>query len=155
MKREAPNATMGHLDRIPDAAAWRGYDEDLDVIELHRMFFGKTNAEVQRYFGDARSISRMDELLFAPRPVFQYYVHGFGMFLMSERAKGDSDSASPFLSLLEAREERDPGSVRNIYASLIRYIEFVASHQEYFEAPVEIYGDFKARAQAIREKCGA
>jgi hypothetical protein len=146
---------MKRIPCIPDESAWDGYENDLDVRDLHGLFFGKSIEDVQQYFGDGRSISRMDELLFSPRPVFQYYVHAFALFLRSERAAGDSDSASPFLSLLEAREKRDPGSVRNILPLLEDSLTFVASHQEYFDAPVDIYGDFKQRVQRIREMCGA
>lgn len=143
-----------HL-RIPGKADWEGYDADLDVKHLHKLFFGKDNSEVERHFANGRAIERMDELLFAPRRVFQYYVHAFVGYLRSEEAKGDSDAASPFLSLLESREKRDPGSVAAIYSQLSQSIEFVASHQEYFEADPNIYGDFRERAKRIGELCGA
>ena len=58
-----------------------------------------------------QSIERADELLFMPRQAFQYYVFAFAIFVISENASGDPDSASPFLQLLVALEERDPGSV--------------------------------------------
>lgn len=139
--------------KIPDKACWKGYDADLDVKYLCNLFFGKSVEEVQQYFGGTQSIERMDELLFSPRCVFQYYVHAFAKFVMSQKAIGDPDSASPFLSLLEAREKRDPGSVKDIYKSLSETVEFVASHQEYFDADVNIYGDFRELADRIRELC--
>jgi hypothetical protein len=146
---------MLHIPHIPDEAGWHGYESDLDVRDLHGLFFGKSIEEVQKHFGNGRSIGRMDELLFAPRPVFQYYVHAFALFLRSERAAGDPDSASPFLSLLEAREERDPGSVRNILPLLESSLDFVAENQNHFDASIEIYGDFQERVQCIRQMCGA
>lgn len=141
--------------RIPDKADWEGYEADLEVKYLHKLFFGKSNAEVEKHFADGRAVERMDELLFAPRRVFQYYVHAFIAYLMSEEAKGDSDAASPFLSLLEAREKRDPVSVAAIYPVLAKSIDFVASHQEHFEADPSIYGDFRKRALHILELCRA
>lgn len=146
---------MHRIPRIPDDAAWYGYENDLDVRDLRGLFFGKSIEEVQKYFGGGQSISRMDELLFAPRPVFQYYVHAFALFLRSERAARDSDSASPFLSLLEAREERDPGSARSILHLLDSSLAFVAENQTHFDASVDIYGDFQQRARRIRAMCGA
>ncbi len=107
---------------------------------------------MQQHFGGILSIERMDELLFAPRRIFQYYVHAFGKYVMSEKAAGDSDSTSPFLSLL-AREKRDPGSVRESYESLSEVVDFVATHQAYFDADVDIYGDFKERATRIHDVC--
>lgn len=140
--------------RIPDKSDWAGYEADLDVRHLHKLFFGKSYIEVEGYFANGRAIERMDELLFAPRRVFQYYVHAFIGYLLSQEAKGDSDAASPFLSLLEAREKRDPGSVAAIYSALSNALEFVASRQDYFDADPNIYGNFSERAMRIRELCG-
>lgn len=144
-----------HTPRLPDDSAWYGYESDLDVRNLHDLFFGKTIDEVQVHFGEGNSIERMDELLFAPRPVFQYYVQAFARFVRSDQAVGDADSASPFLSLLKAREKRDPGSVRKILPLLEDALVLVAHGQAHFDAPVEIYGDFQARVQQIREVCCA
>ena len=146
---------MASNNRIPDESAWYGYEDDLDVKWLHGLFYGKSNAEVQGYFGGGSSIERMDELLHAPRAVFQYYVHAFAAFVMSDQAQADPDSASPFLDLLATREERDPGSVAEIYSSLAACVDFVANNQAHFDADIDIYGDFKAKAQRVRNTCDA
>ena len=146
---------MSPTARIPDESAWYGYEDDLDVRYMHGLFYGKSIEEVQEYFGEGRSIERAGELLFSPRPVFQYYVQAFAHFLSLQRAAGDSDSASPFLHLLEEREKLDPGSVQQIFSSLEECITFVTENQAYFDAPVEIYGDFKEQGQRIRQLCGA
>lgn len=138
---------------IPDETDWAGYANDLDVQDLHRLCFGKSAAEVQRFFDNGQAINRADELLFAPRRVFQYYVGAFADYLLSDAAMGDSDAASPFLSLLEAREERDPGSVACIYPGLEDTLGFIASHQDYYAADPAIYGSFADRAQRIRVCC--
>lgn len=146
---------MAKTDRIPDESAWYDDEYDPDVQWMRDLFYGKSNAEVQEHFGGGRSIERANELLFAPRSVFQYYVHAFSDFVMSAQAKGDPDSASPFLGLLESREERDPGSVKEIFETLALCVDFIANNQTHFDADVDIYGDFRERAQRIREKCGA
>lgn len=89
-----------------------------------------------------------------PRAAFQYYVFAFAEFLMSDRAAGESDEASPFLHLLIGREERDPGSVAEIYTDLEEVIEFVASHQDYFDADPNIYGNFRELAATLRTLVG-
>ena len=139
-------------EKIPGAQEWLGYEADLDVAYLHKLIFGKSIQEAIPYFAN-QCIERMDELLFSPRRVFQYYVHAFGAYLMSESAAGESDAASPFLSLLEAREKRDPGSVQNIIEALEPYLAFVAERQEYFDAPEHIYGNFSQRVANIRLAC--
>ncbi len=63
---------------------------------------------------------------------------------------GESDEASSFLRLLIGREERDPGSVAEIYADLEEVVEFVASHQDYFEADPAAYGDFPELAATLQ-----
>ena len=141
--------------KIPDKADWEGYKGDLDVEYLHKLAFGKPIDDVQEYFEGARSIMRADELLRAPRPIFQYYIFAYAQYLMSESAAGESDSASPFLSLLEEREKRDPGSVAVIYSSLYEVVDFVASNQDYFEANIDIYGSFQGQAERIRKACYA
>lgn len=133
---------------------WSGYETDLDVRDAHRMMFGKSIEQVQKYFGNVHSISRADEFLFMPRGAFQYYVLAFAQFLKSDRARGDSDSASSFIRLLLAREERDPGSVAAIYDELALVVEFVAENQAYFEANRGIYGSFSDLAAQLRTVCG-
>jgi len=143
--------------RIPGKTEWAGYETDLDVRDAHRMLFGKTVQEVATAttFGGGRAISRMDELLFIPRGAFQYYVFAFAEYLMTEDARGDPDAASPFLSLLETREKRDPGSVAQIYKNLAPFVEYVSANQEHFDADESIYGNFRERANAIRGACEA
>lgn len=135
--------------KIPGVEEWRGYKSDLDVRHLHSIFFGKDIDDVQEYFGGVQSIARMDELLFAPRPVFRYYVHAYARFLESDDAAEDSDSASAFLSLLEARKKRDRGSVEEVLDSLKEILAFVSHRQDHFDADVNIYGDFRARVASI------
>jgi len=102
---------------------------------------------------DVHSISRADELLFMPRGAFQYYVLAFAEFMKSKRAKGDSDSASSFVRLLLAREQRDLGSVARIYEDLAPVVDFVAANQARFDANPEIYGAFGELAENLRKAC--
>lgn len=138
--------------KIPGDQEWLGYEADLDVGYLHKHVFGKSIEDAIPYFAN-QGIERMNELLFSPRRVFQYYVHAFGAYLLTDGAMGESDAASPFLALLEEREKRDPGSVRNIIDSLEPYLAFVAERQEYFDAPEDIYGNFRQRVANIQQAC--
>ena len=139
--------------KIPGSDDWSGYKDDLDVKYAHRLFFGKSTAEVQQYFGGTSSIERADELLFTPRRAFQYYVFAFAEFVVSDAGVGDSDSASSFLHLLINREKRDPGSVSDIYLELQPVVESVASHQDRFEADPNIYGSFPDLAARLKGLC--
>lgn len=141
--------------KVPAALDWAGYEKDLDAEYAYRLFFGRDCQDVLREFGGGASIERAEDLHFMPRRAFQYYVLAFAQFVTSDAAQSDPDSASPFLRLLIAREESDPGSVAQIYAELRPSIEFVASHQERYGADLDIYGDFKELARKIAEVCEA
>jgi hypothetical protein len=80
-------------------------------------------------------------------------VFAFADFVLSDKAIGDPDSASPFLRLLVAREERDSGSVAQIYAELLPAIEHVASHQSAYDADRNIYGNFEELAVKLHTLC--
>jgi hypothetical protein len=139
--------------KIPGRIEWSGYQNDLNVRHAHKLLFGKSTAEVQRYFGGVQSIQRADELLFMPRHAFQYYVFAFADYELSEGAQGDPDSASSFLRLLVAREERDPGSVSHLYPELAAPIEHVASRQSAYDADPNLYGSFRELADRIKALC--
>ena len=139
---------------IPSEKDWFGYQNDFDAVDFHAIAFGKSNDELQEYFGKREGL-RFSELLRLPRPVFQYYIFGFAQFVTSPAAKGDSDSASVFLALLETREKEDPGCVRQIYGDLSKTIAFIAANQVYFDASVDIYGAFNDRAKQIERVCNA
>ena len=142
-----------HKLKIPNSADWQGYEADLDVRHAHKLLFGKSIDDVQHHFGGVQSISRADELQFMPRAAFQYYVFAYARYVMSEDARGDPDSASPFLRLLVEREKQDRGSVSEIYSHLRSTIEFVAGHQDYFDADYDIYGSFNDLAMQLKALC--
>lgn len=139
--------------KIPGKSEWAGYETDPEVRYARKLLFGKSTSEVVEYFADGRCIMRADELLHMPRKAFQYYIFGFMEYICSSEAEGDSDGASVFLSLLFNREEKDPGSVQEIYAGPREGIEFVSSRQEYFDAPPDIYGSFVELGQKVHRLC--
>ena len=55
--------------QVPGQAAWRGYEEDLDVRHTHKLIYGKSIDEVLEYFAGGRVLMRPSELLYAPRLV--------------------------------------------------------------------------------------
>lgn len=147
---------MSRLRSVPDQDDWAGCHDDLDVRYACHLLFGKTVDEVRYQFRDTFSIERASELLYAPRRVFQYYVFAFVSILESPaESVGESDCASVFLRLLCDREESDPGSVAQIYPELRATVEHVAANQAFFDAPVDIYGDFRDRAAELKALCEA
>ena len=144
---------MARPSQVPGEAEWSGYEDDLDVRYAYHLYFGKTTDEVKYDFRDL-VIERAGELRLAPRAVFQYYVFAFvDLFDSPGESIGQSDCASVFLDLLCDRERRDPGSVAEIYPQLCETVEHVASNQAFYDADVDIYGDFRDHAAELAALC--
>ena len=138
---------------VPDETAWAGHEDDLEVQYAYHRYFGKTTDEVMYDFRDS-VIERACELRFAPRPVFQYYVFAFvDLFASPGESAEQSDCASVFLRLLCDREQRDPGSVAELYVELRPTVEHVANHQSFYDADLDIYGDFREHAAELAALC--
>lgn len=138
---------------IPGDAEWAGYENDRDARYAHEGLFGKSVEQVQHLFGERNPLSLAEDLHFMPYAAFQYYIFAFAQFLLSDSAPGESDAASSFLGLLIARESEEPGCVSDLYAQLKPTVEFVATHQWYFDADLDIYGSFKDLGDRIRAMC--
>jgi len=138
---------------IPDKAAWKGYEHDMDFKYFHDLAFGKSNDQMQVHFGEGRSIERAGELQFVSQPIFEYYVMGFCLFILSGNAENDPDTVSSFLGLLSAREKQHPGSVCSVFDNLKETLHFIETRQVYFGAAKDIYGDFKPRVASICKMC--
>lgn len=143
----------GRPREVPGEAEWAGHDEDLDVRFAYRLYFGQTTDEVMYDFRE-HVIERALELQLAPRPVFQYYVFAFvDLFASPGESIGQADCASVFLRLLCRREQDDPGSVAALYAELRATVDHVANNQAFFDANIDIYGDFREHAAELAAIC--
>ena len=105
---------------IPTLKEWGKYDNDLDLKEIHKLFFGKSNSDVYYYYKNMACISRADELLFLNKKVFQYYIYSFVLYLLSDLGKDDDEAKEVFLSLLISREKHDSKSVCEIYEKKVK-----------------------------------
>jgi len=140
--------------KIPGPSAWAGYEKIPNGKHAHDLWSGKSLDEMQTNFSGGRSVQRADELLWMPRPAFQFYVLAFAQYLLSEDSAGDSKAASSFLRFLIAREQRDPGSVSHIFGQLSAAIGFVAASQPRFDAGHGIHGNFAALGAELARICG-
>lgn len=100
---------------VPDSEAWKGYEDDLDLIDMYQLFNEKCISDIYYYFKDGASVSRSDELLHSNRQVFQYYIYAFMLYLLSVLGQNDDEAKEVFLFLLLSREKKDQGSVSQIF----------------------------------------
>ncbi|HEY8973101.1 MAG TPA: hypothetical protein VIN75_02710 [Burkholderiaceae bacterium] len=139
---------------VPGEAEWAGHEQDLEAQYAHRLYFGKTTDEIMYDFRDL-VIERASELREVPRPVFQYYVFAFvDLFASPGESAEQADCASVFLLMLCGRERHDPGSVAEIYDDLRATVEHIANNQAFYDADVDIYGDFREHAAELAALCG-
>jgi hypothetical protein len=135
--------------RIPDEADWDVHESDLDAKYSHKRLLGRSIDDVMYEFRDQAS-EIFIELAMMPRRAFQYYIFAFVQLLNSPgEGVAQSDCASGFLNVLRYREERDPGSVAEIYLDLRATVDCVAANQAFFDADIGIYGDFRERAAEL------
>ena len=100
--------------KIPSQSDWTGYEQDLDLQDFYKLVYGKKVDDIYYYFKNGVHISRSYELFRSNRKVFQYYIYAFALYLETI-GKYDIDAQDGFLRLLLNREEKDPGSVCQIY----------------------------------------
>jgi len=140
---------------IPGEEEWAWHAYDMDAQYAYERLYGKSIVDVVALYSDNQYQASMDDYLFTPKAAFQYYIFAFAEYLKAPGAKDMSDAASVFLNVLLAREEAEPGTVAAIYPELADAIDFVVSHQAWYDADIDIYGDFRDHALRLRTLCSA
>lgn len=133
---------------VPTEADWRREPWCIDVPYAYDHFHGKTMDEAMQLFAK-NALYYQEDVLFMPSRVFGYYACVYAAYLISDAARGVSDGASAFISLLEFKAEWKPEDVRPIWPELRPLLERLTNEQDWFEALPEIYGDFRTRIQAL------
>lgn len=136
---------------IPGETEWLNEHGDLDVAAARRNFFGLTLAEAEVLFRK-NSLRYQEDIYFMPFACFEFYVHVYLDYLLSDHSRSDSDGASCFFGLVECRHEEIMKLPLPTRGKVRRVLDRLAEGQTYFDAAVEIYGSFPARASVAREK---
>lgn len=138
------------MKKVPTEKEWLGYEKDLDASYAYKVFFGKTNDEMQSSF-KLNVIERTDEIRFMPVKAFQYYIFGLRDYVMKRNFGylDSSDAASCFLGLVLEKLESEPSKIIPVLSELIPSLEFVSNNQKLYEANEEIYGSFKNKYEHI------
>ncbi len=129
---------------IPIESDWGDYQADLDAEWAHRVFAGKSNAEMHPHFRN-NPIEAASDLRFMPEIPFRYYMLGFRDCVIAKEFGpcDDSDAASCFLRLAAEKLESQPQFIVPIMQGLLPAIEYVAKNQEAYGADESIYGSFR------------
>jgi len=138
--------------KVPTEEEWENYWDDLDTKYAYKVFYGKTNDEVQEEFKCA-VLERAEELSYMPIKPFQYYVFGFKQFIESGQFDelDASDVASCFIRLIEDMLIRKPAYVKPILNELLSTLKHVAENQADYDADEEIYDNFNEIFENIQK----
>ena len=132
----------------PTIADWGTPTDDLDDQYARRMFMGVSESDAIARFAE-NPVGRSEDLLHMPTKVLPFYLNAFAKYLLRLKPPtlDAADAVSCFISVCEVRASdlRD-----QIQDGLIREaLDRVMTGQDFYDAPEEIYGSFKARVSAV------
>lgn len=134
---------------IPLEEDWGDYVGDFDVVDAHKVFFGRSNEEMFAYFS-RNVMMRAQDLRFMPKLPFMYYIQGFADFVLSGSYgnQDPNDVANCFLSVVGERVRDDPSALAPMCDAIVAALDFLSKNQnpEY----LDIYGDFRQQANSIK-----
>lgn len=130
---------------IPTEADWRSELWDLEIPLAYRNFYGKNLEEAFGLFVQGASVYQED-IVYMPLPCFRYYVLAYTNYLLSDASQGDSDGASCFFSMVEARRDDIRSSSAELIGQITLTLQKLNDHQEWYLADAKSYGTFAARA---------
>ncbi len=156
------------LDRIPTEEDWDNWKNDppkddvasWDRAAAKKNFLGKSIKETFSMFR-SNFIAYMDDFYVMPRICFRYYIFSLAKYLEKiadapQKSEFEfsvvdtSSAASCFFSFIEVRIKNDIEAVRDIFKELWPYVLKVANNQDKYAANLEIYGDFRLKAEEIK-----
>jgi hypothetical protein len=147
---------MTRLSQIPSKEDWGNYERDFDTKYAYEKFGGKTLEEVMVYVETA-ALGASECLSYMPEIPFQYYIFSFEKFLITAQLMDDeyakteaTGGASTFLRLVLDKLTTNPWMILPVMEELMPVLEYVSSHQSYFDADIEIYGSFSALLEQIK-----
>lgn len=128
--------------KIPSREEWGDFEGDLDTEYAFKVFFGKSMSEAVTLI-QRNPIERAEELRFMPSVPFRCYVLAFRNYILSKKSRNDSDAASCYLRLIEQKIVEEPDTIKPVMPALLESVQKVAETQSFYDADLDIYGDFK------------
>ena len=114
-----------------------------------RTFLGKSQHEAEEMFA-SNALNFGEDIQHMPPAVFSFYAQALINYLLSDRARDDSDGASSFLNRILFMLKWSPGTLAGIREAVMQAAVVVASRQEFYGADESIYGSFAELLDAIK-----
>jgi hypothetical protein len=147
---EKPN--IDRSEEVPTIDDWRSEpwnEDDFDIAWAFKDFQGKTFEEAVGMF-EEDALRYQENVVWMPSRGFGSYVRAYMAYLVSPKSAEDSDGASCFIGLIESKARSQPADIKPLWPEISSVLEHLAANQSYYDANIEIYGDFQQRVQAIR-----
>ena len=142
------------MTNLPNEEDWSGYKESFDSKSAYESFFGKSNEQMQVVFFED-GIELMTEIRFMPSKAFKYYVLGLRDFIIAGNFQPHeaSDFSSYFLDMIELLLDSETSLISSSMSELMPALEHIASNQDKYQAPRDIYGDYSEKLDNIKLLC--
>jgi hypothetical protein len=134
---------------LPTAKEIDPYDS-LDGRAACKNFLGKSLDEAEALFRE-NSLHYQEDLMWMGPVAFRYYIQAAISYIQSEAATNDSAIASCIAMILEFRLEHESADLVPIADQLAFICRYIIEHYERFDLTPEIYGDVRARIQALQQ----
>jgi len=139
--------------KIPSESDWVHHPDDLDAAWAKGNFLGKTRQEAIAMFAE-NALLYQEDVMFMPAACFDFYVHAYIDYLMSDQSKGDSDGASCFFGVVEMRKEDILCGLPTLRARVATLLRRLGERQTWYDAKPSIYGSFEQKSRACLRMIG-
>lgn len=112
----------------------------MDEGHAFHHFFGMTLEQAEQLFAE-NALYYAEDLMWMPGACLQYYLVAFCNYLLSNASIGDSDGASSFFTIVEDQSAAIAGD-HDLTARVDDVLSRLEAKQDWYDASVEIYGDF-------------
>jgi hypothetical protein len=136
---------------VPTEDDWRSEEWGLDTACAYKHFHGKTVDEAVHLF-EENALVYYEDVMYMPSRVFGYYLQAYIIYLMSDAARGDSDGASCFISLVNFKSEHDRYNIIPLWPEIEPVLKKLTEHQNDFDAEWLPYGSFRSRINEIIQR---
>jgi hypothetical protein len=132
---------------IPTEDDWRSEPWDLDTESAYKHFHGKSIDESIPFF-EENALHYQEDLMFMPSRAFGYYLRAYISYLLTAKARDDSDAASCFVSLIDFKAKEKPEDLGPLWSEIEPVLKMLADEQNLTDDWV-FYGSLRSRIADI------
>ena len=129
--------------KIPNKSEWGTIEKgNLDAEWAFKQFSGKSLEDAEEMFRE-NALYYQEDLISMPSIAFNCYAPVFAKYILSDHSESDSDGASSFLHMvIELLQANRFLATPETIEILLDAAKIVSNRQEYYDADVDIYGEF-------------